>query len=275
MSSKFNVSSIVIILIIQFTTNTYSKNIQDGFWRFKEKTNEGSYYQLNFLAEMKESLQFAPHVNEKKESEVILKMPTSFGEKLSFKFYENDVVHPNLRKKYSKIKTYVGVGIENPTHRSTIVLNGDRIVGSVDSERDPSHFKSFSAADQNNGVLVFSEKFPNQNTICKTRNSISEQNREFPECMGSDEPCYPSGKELVTYRFAAMVTEDVNNEAADGTVEGGLTWLVGSVAYVNAMYVRDVTFQLQIVENNDELIFTNNNPAPEVFKVIVEVVGTI
>ena len=83
--------------------------------------------------------------------------------------------------------------------------------------------------------------------------------------MGSDEPCYPSGKELVTYRFAAMVTEDVNNEAADGTVEG-LTWLVGSVAYVNAMYVRDVTFQLQIVENNDELIFTNNNPAPEVFK---------
>ena len=43
-----------------------------------------------------------------------------------------------------------------------------------------------------------------------------------------------------------------------------MTWLVGSVAYVNSLYVRDVSFQLQIVENNDELIFTIN-PAPDVF----------
>lgn len=265
MNSKFNVSRILIILVIQLNTNIYSENIHKDFWRFKEKTNEGSYFQFN-LVELKENLQFAPHVNERKASKVILMMPTSCGEKLSFKFYENDVIHPNLKKKYPNIKTYVGIGEKNPTHRSTIVLNEDKVVGSIDSYKNPSHFKSFSLFDRNDGILVFSEKFSNQNTICKTKSRMSEQNREFPECMGSDEPCYPSGIELVTYRFAAMVTEDVNNEAADGTVEGGLTWLIGSVAYVNAMYVRDVTFQLQIVENNDELIFTDGNPAPEVFK---------
>ena len=44
---------------------------------------------------------------------------------------------------------------------------------------------------------------------------------------GHHDPCYPSGVELVTYRFAAMLTEAVTNDVADGTVEGGLTWLVG------------------------------------------------
>ena len=265
MKKKQNIFLILLVLICQFISYTFAQIQNKDFWTYIEKTNDGSKYHLNF-PDLENKLQGTPHASEKKTSEVILMMPTSFGEKISFKFYENTVIHPNLEKKYPYIKTYVGIGVENPSHRSTIVLNNGRIVGSIDSYKDPSHFKSYSENDRNDGILVYSEKFPNQNTICKTNSNISEQTREFPECMGSDDPCYPSGKELVTYRFAAMVTEAVNNEAADGTVDGGLTWLVGSVAYVNALYVRDVAFQLQIIENNDELIFTNSNPAPEAFK---------
>ena len=265
MKKKQNIFLILLVLIFQFISYTFAQIQNKDFWTYIEKTNDGSKYHLNF-PDLENKLQGTPHASEKKTSEVILMMPTSFGEKISFKFYENTVIHPNLEKKYPYIKTYVGIGVENPSHRSTIVLNNGRIVGSIDSYKDPSHFKSYSENDRNDGILVYSEKFPNQNTICKTNSNISEQIREFPECMGSDDPCYPSGKELVTYRFAAMVTEAVNNEVADGTVDGGLTWLVGSVAYVNALYVRDVAFQLQIIENNDELIFTNSNPAPEAFK---------
>ena len=265
MKKKQNIFLILLVLICQFISYTFAQIQNKDFWTYIEKTNDGSKYHLNF-PDLENKLQGTPHASEKKTSEVILMMPTSFGEKISFKFYENTVIHPNLEKKYPYIKTYVGIGVENPSHRSTIVLNNGRIVGSIDSYKDPSHFKSYSENDRNDGILVYSEKFPNQNTICKTNSNISEQTREFPECMGSDDPCYPSGKELVTYRFAAMVTEAVNNEVADGTVDGGLTWLVGSVAYVNALYVRDVAFQLQIIENNDELIFTNSNPAPEAFK---------
>lgn len=265
MNKKQNISLILLVVILQFLSYAFAQVHNKDFWTFIEKTNDGTKYNLNFSG-LENKLQGAPHVSEKKASEVILMMPTSFGEKITFKFYENTVIHSNLKKKYPYIKTFVGIGVENPTHRSTLILNNGKIIGSIDSYKDPSHFKSFSEIDRNDGILVYSEKIPNQNTICKTNSTISEQTREFPECIGSDDPCYPSGTELVTYRFAAMVTEAVNNEVADGTVEGGLTWLIGSVAYVNALYIRDVAFQLQIIENNDELIFTDSNPAPEAFK---------
>ena len=265
MNKKQSILLILLVFILQFRSYTFAQVQNIDFWTFIEKTNDGSKYNLNFSG-LENKLQGAPHVSERKLSEVILVMPTSYGGKITFKFYENTVIHSNLEKKYPYIKTFVGIGVENPSYRSTIVLNNGRIIGSIESYKDPSHFKSYSENDRNNGILVYSEKFLNQNTICKTNSSLIEQTREFPECIGSDDPCYPSGTELVTYRFAAMVTEAVNNEAADGTVDGGLTWLVGSVAYVNALYVRDVAFQLQIIENNDQLIFTDSNPAPEAFK---------
>ena len=241
------------------------KNIEEkDFWILNGKTSEGSNFELLFTS-LKDVLTDVPHVSEKKPSEIVIVMPTSYGQKVSFKFYQNNVIHPNLEKKYPNIQTYVGIGIDNPTHRSTIVINGDRIVGSVESDKDPSFFKSFNIQDRRNGIMVYSETVNSQDIICNAKNSNVEQNREFPDCMGSDDPCYPAGVELVTYRFAGMLTEAVTNDAADGTVEGGLTWLAGAIAYVNAMYVRDVTFQLQIIENNDELIFTDSNPAPEAF----------
>ena len=253
-----------LIYAILVSSQISGETANQDFWSLKETNKDGASYRLEFES-LIEVLNFAPKTSERIISKSILAMPTSNGQKHSFKFYQNTVMHPNLEKKYPNIKTYVGVGIENPTHRATIVLNGDRIIGSVESHINPSHFKSFNSQDRNNGILVYSETIRDQDIICKTKSNALEQDREFPECIGTDDPCYPSGVELVTYRFAAMLTEAVTNDAADGTVEGGLTWLVGSVAYVNALYVRDVTFQLQIVENNDELIFTDSNPAPDAF----------
>ena len=141
-------------------------------------------------------------------------------------------MHPNLAKRYQNISSFIGVGIDNPTHRATIVLNEDIIIGSIESENGTSHFKSFDINSENNELLVYSETNDHQGIVCKPFNNHLDQSRDFPECIGSDDPCYPAGVELVTYRFAAMITESVNNSEADGTVEGGLTWLVGSVAYV-------------------------------------------
>jgi len=257
-------TTLFLILFFQFTSHIFGKNHHTDFWYYKEKINNGSVFELN-LDDFKNRLLLAPNTSERKLSDIVLFMPTSEGTKISFRFYQNTLIHDDLAKKYPNIKTYVGIGLENATHRATVVLNGDKIIGSIDSNLKPSHFKSFNLQDRVNGIVVYNETIRNEDTFCKTKSSVLEANREFPECMGTDDPCYPAGTELVTYRFAAMVTETVTNDAADGTIEGGLTWLVGSVAYVNSLYVRDVSFQLQIIENNDELIFTNDNPAPDVF----------
>ena len=242
----------------------FAQPLYQDYWSSKGVNEDGAIYRLE-LENLLEVLNFAPQTSERVTSKSILVMPTFSGEKTKFTFYKNSIMHPNLAKRYPNIGTFVGVGVENPAYRATIVINDDIIIGSVESDDGTSHFKSFNLFSENNELLVYSETKNSQDLLCKPFNNQLNQSREFPECLGTEDPCYPAGVELVTYRFAAMITESVNNSDADGTVEGGLTWLVGSVAYVNAMYIRDVTFQLQIVENNDELIFTDNNPAPDVF----------
>ena len=255
-----NVSICTILVLSQL----YGESVNHDFWSLKEIDEKGAKYSLQF-ENLIGALKFAPQTSERISSKIILSMPSFLGEKSNFKFYESSVMHPNLAKRYQNISSFIGIGIENPTHRATLVINEDIIIGSIESENGTSHLKSFSVNSEDNELLVYSEANNHQGIVCKPFNNHLEQVRDFPECIGSDDPCYPAGVELVTYRFAAMITESVNNSEADGTVEGGLTWLVGSVAYVNAMYIRDVTFQLQIIENNDELIFTDNNPAPDVF----------
>ena len=256
--------SLTLIYAILVSTQIFGEIVKTDFWSLNKTTKEGANYRLEF-EDLRETLNVAPQTFKKIISKSILAMPTFSGEKIYFKFYKNSVMHPNLEKRYPNISTFVGVGVENPTYRATIIINDDIVIGSVESEDGTSHFKSFDIYSENNELLVYSEVKNYQDLICKPFNNHGNQTRDFSECLGADDPCYPSGIELVTYRFAAMVTESVNNSDADGTVEGGLTWLVGSVAYVNALYVRDLTFQLQIVDNNDELIFTNNNPTPDVF----------
>ena len=213
-----------LILTLQLSTYIFGELAKKDFWILNGKTSEGSNFELLFTS-LKDVLTDVPHVSEKKPSEIVIVMPTSYGQKVSFKFYQNNVIHPNLEKKYPNIQTYVGIGIDNPTHRSTIVINGDRIVGSVESDKDPSFFKSFNIQDRRNGIMVYSETVNSQDIICNAKNSNVEQNREFPDCMGSDDPCYPAGVELVTYRFAGMLTEAVTNDAADGTVAVSYTHL--------------------------------------------------
>ena len=258
------VTTNVLICAILVSSQISGESVNQDFWSLKEINKEGANYSLGF-EDLIGVLKFAPQASERISSKSILSMPSFSGEKSHFKFYENSVMHPNLAKRYQNISSFIGIGIENPTHRATIIINEDIIIGSVESEDGTSHFKSFDINSENNELLVYDETKDHQGLVCKPFNGHLEQTRDFPECIGSDDPCYPAGVELVTYRFAAMITESVNNSEADGTVEGGLTWLVGSVAYVNAMYIRDVTFQLQIIENNDELIFTDYNPAPDVF----------
>ena len=100
MNKQQNKSSILAVLIFQLISYTFAQDQNQDFWIFTEKTNDGSKYILNYSG-FENKLQGTPHVSERKPSEVILMMPTSFGEKITFKFYENTVIHPNLEKKIS------------------------------------------------------------------------------------------------------------------------------------------------------------------------------
>ncbi len=116
------VSTNTLIYAILVSSQISGEPVNQDFWSLKEINKEGANYRLKF-ENLIEVLKFAPRTSERISSKSILSMPTFSGEKSHFKFYENSVMHPNLAKRYQNISSFVGIGIENPTHRATIVLN--------------------------------------------------------------------------------------------------------------------------------------------------------
>ena len=208
----------------------------------------------------------ALNVSERMPSDIILEVPASSGEKQLFRFFETSVMHHYLAKRYPNIKSYMGIGLENPSHRASIVIFEDGLFGLVINGSGNSHIRML------NGELTIEsgEMVPMVEDQCEINQHVSmlrDLNGDiFWNCIGTDSPCYPIGETLTTYRFAGIMSERANNEQADGTVEGGLAWMVSMVNQINLLWVRELGFKLEMVEGSDQLIFTNENPAPEPFQ---------
>ena len=220
----------------------------------------------NNQAELRSILDQSPDVVDRLQSDVLLEVPTYDGSNEVFRFYETEVMQESLSKRFPNIKSYMGVGINNPSHRSSIVIHSSGIFGLVINNEGRSHLKVLDSEL----TLHSSEDFSDDHHSCEISQELYQtrdlNNDIFWDCVGSDSPCYPVGSTLTTYRFAGIMSERANNDAADGTVEGGLAWMVSMVNQINLLWVRELGFKLVMVDGSDQLIFTNDNPAPEVFQ---------
>ena len=210
-----------------------------------------------------------------KKSQVFLDFPTVNGNLKSFQVYYSPVMPNQLKRKFPNIKTYTGIGLENPTERISITVSHLGIKAMIIGNKNKIFIDPIENSTGLYRVSYNEMNVPdvNQNLGCgdndvflrhEDQNDRSNRNN-FPACVGEDQPCYSIGDTLVTFRFAGIVTTEANNQISDGTVDGGLAWLNAMVNQVNLLWVRELSFRLELIENNDLLIYTNSNPTPSDF----------
>ena len=83
---------------------------------------------------LKLHLDIAPNVDERIASPVVIDLLQSNGMKKGFRFYKTSVMHPRLSDRYPEIKSYMGIGTSNPSHRASIVMNGEKVYGFIATE---------------------------------------------------------------------------------------------------------------------------------------------
>ena len=266
------IKNLIIILICYFLQTAYSNNsinyVTEDPWTIIE-SNERTASVFLDKEKFQNFLEKTIHINKRLPSTLAIQLPLYNGGKKAFKVYQTSIMHPNLAARYPNIRSYIGIGVENPFDRASIVLYDNIIIGMMITESGESFFKSFDIYADNNIFQIekgVKEEIEFNCNIKESSHTLTRDVTNFPDCIGVDDPCNPVGNELVTYRFAGIVTEDVNNTQADSTVAGGLTWLVGMINQANLITIRDFGFQLQIINNNDFIIFTNENPGPVEFK---------
>ena len=164
-------------------------------------------------------------------SNIIISMPSLNGSLKKFRMFYSPVMPPSLIKKYPEIRTYTGIGLENPSEWVSVTVSKDKIKGMVlgsdgtifidPVEEDMDLFR-ISKTEMGAPVSRNCAQCENDDAIEREGGASSRTTRNFPSCVGETEPCYSIGDTLVTFRFAGILTAEANNEVGDGNVFGVL-----------------------------------------------------
>lgn len=273
-----------LLLLSIFSALTFSGGHAQGLWREVspeklatapklERTSfptEFKFYNLN-LTDLKMRLQDAPSREGLTASNVLVQFPNSKGELRTFRMYESSSMAPELAARYPEIKGYVGQGVDNPAeavHISTTIF-GLHVM--MFTDRGTVYIDPYT--QDRNTYMVYAKKgmITTQNRQCLVKDELEEIANRAPEASG----LIGDGIFRV-YRLAMACTIEyaafhVNAAGVGGGTlaqkkEAVLAAMNVTMVRVNGLYERDMSLRMNLVANNDAIIFIdsdtfNNNDA--------------
>jgi subtilisin-like proprotein convertase family protein len=274
MKRKLEFLSIILLLTnLSFAqVNYWTKVSEEKLAGLKkmERASVPSAYQimnLDFNA-FKRSLIGAPIDTESRISNTFVSLPNSKGELSKFRVFEAPIMEKDLADRYPDIKTYVAIGIDNPTVRLrfSVTLFGLHVM-STSSDEGIYYIDTYTK-DLNNYILY------NRKNIQTTRrfgclvedspDEIVEQNRSAVENQ-----VLATDRIFRQYRLAMACTIEYAafHVNAAGLGAGTLLQKKGAVLAamnvtmnrVNGIYERDMSLRMNLVGTNDAIIFIDSD----------------
>jgi subtilisin-like proprotein convertase family protein len=195
-----------------------------------------------------------------------VELPLPDGSTETFKAWDSPVMDPALAERYPMIRTFAGIGANDPTHtvRFGFGLDG---------------FHAFIITKDGGTIVTPYASNQTQYYLCFNRSELSWNSVDLPSPLIRYEameggPLDPSGiipaeKEVSfrgggegaltvrrNYRFALACTGEYG-ASHGGTVASALSTLVTATNTLNSVVERDADFRLVMIANNDLLVFTN------------------
>lgn len=176
-------------------------------------------------------------------------LPDGQGEIIPFLLRETPVLHPDLAKKYPGIASYTG---SSPDGRYSIKLS-----------RSPKGLESMVVDLETQGTTFMEPAFDAPDTYVLYSAGAGDEKLEFvcktQEALGSSAklivPLVDQG-ELRKFRIAISTTGEYT-AFHGGTKAGALAAINATLTRVNGVFERDLGVSLELVANNDLVIFTD------------------
>jgi subtilisin-like proprotein convertase family protein len=212
------------------------------------------------LESFKAKLVNAPNDLSGRQSNVVIDFPNANGEMMNFRIYNSPIMEKGLAMKFPNIKTYLAKGIDDPTATMrfsitefglhAMILSGNSEAIFIDTyTSDLKNYIVYNKSDLEN-TKIFECGFDELNH--ETFKPIIENNTI--EAKASD------GKFRV-YRLAMAATGEYT-AFHGGTTALAQAAIVVTVNRVNTIYERDFSARLNLVANNNLLIYTNATTDP-------------
>lgn len=192
-----------------------------------------------------------------KTSNVVLSLPNANGEMETFRVFENSNMDPALAARYPEIKSYVGVGVENPSLRAyfsisplgfkSMVLGADRSAVFIEPfSQDLTTYSVYKKSDKKQSLNAFE---------CSVVDEVAPQIQQVAARPNADDAV------LRTFRLALSVTGEYTAYFG-GTKALALAAMNNTMTRVNGVFEMDFGAHMNLIANNDVLIYTSASTDP-------------
>lgn len=254
-----------LIITITFFSSIFA-NAQNTPQQFWTESNASSSARLIPIEKQKffklDITQLKTVLNQ--NPELSFSIPYPDGTFQDFKLQESPIMAPALAKKYPNIKTYSG---RNPKTGETVRLDISKKGFHAMVYSNKGVFFIDPIQDQSNEYQIYYKKDLKRDPKkvgFEELDPIIVDEAQFQRMQSMVEAGSvqkPSGTQLRTYRIAVAATGEYT-QFHGGTVEDGLSAIVTTVNRVNSIYEKEIAVRMVLVENNDEIIFTDSSTDP-------------
>lgn len=273
------------VFAVLILSNGYS---QRNFWQLSsdeevaslDKKERGSIvleyhvFALDF-AGIKNALSTAVSRESGLPSDLILAFPNPNGELEYFRVYEASIMHKELADRYPDIKSYIGIGLDDKTAMIRFSTTIFGFHGMTFSGKLGTSYIDPYTTDLNYYIVYAKKNTMTTNTFeCLVESSPEPQQEVFFSPRNNTQALANNGI-FRTYRLAMACTTEyaafhVNAAGLNGGTESQkkaavLAAMNVTMTRVNGIYERDMALTMQLVPNNDNIIFitsdnfSNNN----------------
>ena len=205
-----------------------------------------------------------------KGNKAIIYLPDNTGKIIPFEVQETPVFSPGLSLKYPNIKSFSGISTQNKQDRVRFSFSHKGLeVMLIKKENNKNVFLEKTEQGKNNYVAYSrgKEDVSTDAFICSTKMMFEKSDPDLALKLVDDQT-------LRTYRIAVSATGEYT-QFHGGTVADALAAINATLTRVNEVFVTNLAISLELVANNDLVIYTDPTIDPYQGNLNTEVQNTL
>ncbi|MDR3504370.1 MAG: zinc-dependent metalloprotease family protein [Legionella sp.] len=223
------------------------------------------------LSQLYAELENVPHRDGLKSGVTTqIALPLPDGSSKLYRIVENSTLHPELGAKYPTIKTYDAYGITDPGEFVKLDLTAQGFHSMILRPGKSPVFIDPLRQGKHHYYVVYKKKdFISTNHF---KCNVQSVNQGFKALTRNPSFAHFNACQLKTYRLAMAATAQYT-QYYGGTINDALSAQATTMNRVNGIYEIDMAITMQIIANNDQIIFTDPNTQPYTHGVPTKMIG--
>jgi hypothetical protein len=200
---------------------------------------------------MRAALRAAPLESQAGATPLLFTLPLPNGTTEQFRIMESPVMEPALAAQFPSIKTYSGVGVNDPTASVRLDVTPLGFHAQVLSAKGTVYIDPVSPTDQQHYLSFYHRDMQMQPFTCDVNEASSAQRN-----ASTSQAQRVAGTTLRTFRLAVAATGEYT-AFHGGTVAAGQAAIVTAINRVVGVYEKELAVRLVLIANNSQLVYTD------------------